>query len=253
MLLVPFVSALVLARQINWEVLPAAVAVVGVFLIREPLVVLWRQAAVWKDRRPETDAAKRSLVWYGPPVLVAGLILLWRLPPTPLASLGVLAGCLLAISTYLVVHNRRRSVVLQVSSAAGLNASAVVAWLAVHPDLDSRIGWLWGLQFAHSAASLLAVHARLEARIAAHTSRDVDEMRRRALVAQGLLLLSAAALAAQNRFVLALALLFSGCLHATDLHRLRDPRFLEMPLTRVGLRELAISFAFSVLVLVGLW
>jgi hypothetical protein len=253
MLLVPFVSALVLARRIDWEVLPAAVAVVGVFLIREPLVVLWRQAAVWKDRRPETNAAQRSLAWYGPPVVLAGLILLWRLPTAPLAALGLLAGGLLAISTYLVVHNRRRSVVLQVSSAAGLNASAVVAWLAVHPELDSKIGWLWGLQFAHSAASLLAVHARLEARIASRTCREVDQMRRRALVAQGLLLLGASALAAQNRFVLALALLFSACLHATDVHRLRDPRFLAMPLTRVGLRELAISLVFSVLVLVGLW
>ena len=253
MLLLPFVSALLLARRVHWEVVPAAAAVVGVFLVREPLVVLWRQAAVWKDRRPETAMAWRSLAWYGPAVGLAGALLLWRLPVGPLVGLGVMAGSLLAASTYLVVHNRRRSVVLQVSSAAGLNASAILAWLAVRPQVEPAVVWLWGLQFAHSTAALLAVHARLEARIAARTSRERDEARGRAMVAQALLLAGAGVLAAMGKWGLAGAVALSGGVHAVDLWRLRDPQFVEIPLTKVGRRELMISTLVSGVLVLGLW
>ena len=253
MLLLPFVSALVLARRLDWEIVPASVAALLVFLVREPLVVLWRQAAVWKDRRPETAGAWRSLAYYAPALVLAAALLFWRLPAGPLAALGLMAGALLLSSTYLVVHNRRRSVALQVSSAAGLNASAVLAWLAVRPQVEEAVLWLWGLQFAHSTAALLAVHARLEARIAARASRDLDQARHRAVVAQAVLLAGAALLGALGKWGLAAALALSGGLHATDVWRLRDPRFVEIPLARVGLRELAISTVVSAMLLVGLW
>lgn len=253
MLLLPFVSALVLARRLDWEILPATVAVLVVFLVREPLVVLWRQVAVWKDRRPETAAAWRSLACYAPAIAVATGLLFWRLPAGPLVALGLMAGALLLVSTYLVVHNRRRSVALQVSSAAGLSASAVLAWLAVRPQVEEAILWLWGLQFAHSTAALFAVHARLEARIAARASRELDQARRRAVVAQALLLAVAALFGALGNWGLAGALALSGGLHSADLWRLRSPRFAEIPLQRVGLRELALSTVVSAMLLVGLW
>jgi hypothetical protein len=137
---------------------------------------------------------------------------------------------------------------LQVSSAAGLNASALVAWLAVRPELEAAVWWLWGLQFAHSTAALLTVHARLEARIA-----NSDELRRRAAAAQAVLLVGAVALAAAGKWGMAAAVAFSGGVHGVDLWRLRDRRFVEIPLKRVGLRELAISITFSAAVVMGLW
>ncbi len=245
MLLIPFVSALVLARELTWEVAPAAVAVLGVFVVREPLVVLWRGFG-------PTAAAWRSLAWYGPAILLSGLVLLWRLPAAPLVALGGFAGVMLAASTCLVARNRRRSVLLQTLSAAGLNASALVAWLAVRPRIEPPVLWLWGLQFAHSFAALLAVHARLEARIAARTSAERAEARRRAGIAQALLFAAALALAAAGRWGLAAAVAFSGAVHAADLRRLRRPAFVQTPLTHVGVREVAISAAFSAMLLVGL-
>lgn len=253
MLLLPFLSALVLARRLDWETVPASGAALLLFLVREPLVVLWRQAATWKDRRPETTAAWRSLICYAPAIAVAAALLFWRLPAGPLLALSLMAGVLLLSSTYLVVHNRRRSLALQVSSAAGLSASAVLAWLSVRPQVEEAVLWLWGLQFAHSTAAVLAVHARLEARIAVRASRDLDKARCRAVVAQALLLAGAALLGALGKWGLAAALALSGGVHSTDLWRLRNRRFVEIPLQRVGLRELAISTAVSALLLMGLW
>ena len=253
MLLLPFASALVLARGAAWETAPAAIAVVGVFLIREPLVALWRQAIVWKERRIEAQAARRCLCWYLAPTAVSAVVLLWRRPLWPTLLIGLAASGLTLASSYLIVHNRQRSLLLQIASAAGLNASALVAWLAVRPQLEATAIWLWALQFAHSAAALLAVHARLEARIAARAISDTAEMKRRAVVAQGIVLVAAAACAGAGRFGLALALASSGGVHLADLARLRRLDFLQVPLRRVGLRELALSVVFSALAVAGLW
>ena len=56
-----------------------------------------------------------------------------------------------------------------------------------------------------------------------------------------------------NFAAMAAALALSGGVHSADLWRLRNRRFVEIPLPRVGLRELAISTAVSALLLVGLW
>ena len=109
MLLLPFASALVLAGQLSWQVLPAAVVVVGVFLIREPLVTLCRQAALWNQPRPEAAAARSSLARYTPFLVIAGALLFWKLPRWPLVVMGLAAAALTAVSVYLIVHNRQRS------------------------------------------------------------------------------------------------------------------------------------------------
>ena len=245
MLALPFVSALLLARRMTWEVVPAAAVVVGIFVIREPVVVLWRRA--------EAGQARRSLWWYLPGMAGCGIVLLWGLPAWPLLGMGAAAAALTATSVYLTVHNRQRSLVLQMASAAGLTASALVAWLATGAEWDSRIWWLWGLQMAHSAAALLAVHARLEAHIAARARSGEAHMKTRAVVAQGLLASAAAGCAAAGRVGVALPLALSAAVHAADLVRLQDPAFLRTPLRRIGQRELFLSLAFAALVVAGLW
>jgi hypothetical protein len=246
MLGVSFVSSLILARRIDWEVIPAAVAVVGVFLIREPAVALWR-------RRAETQAAVRSLAWFLPPTALCGLLLLWRRPFQPLLVLGVAAAALTVVSTWLTVRNLQRSVLLQLISAAGLNASALVAWLAVRPALEGVVWWLWALQFAHSAAAVLVVHARLEARIATRNKRRVYVLARRAIVAQAVLAAGAALCAGMGRAGIAVALALSAGVHIAELIALRRPETLRVPLRHVGQRALMVSVAFSALVLAGLW
>jgi len=253
MLLLPFASALVLAGRLSWQVLPAAVVLVGVFLIREPLVTLWRQAALWKQPRPEAAAARSALARYAPFLAIAGAVLFWKLPRWPLLVMGLAAAVLTAVSVDLIVHNRQRSLLLQVSIAAGLNASALVAWLAVRQHLDPVVLWLWCLQFLHSAAALLAVRARLEARLAARGRSDVAVMLRRAAAAQAVLLLAAVACIAGGRVGPAAALALSGGIHGVDLVRLRSPSFVALSLRRVGLRELLLSLVFSAVTIAGLW
>ena len=53
MLLFPFVSAAILTKTWTWDFVLAALAMLAVFLLREPLTVLLRQKFVWKRRRPE--------------------------------------------------------------------------------------------------------------------------------------------------------------------------------------------------------
>ena len=253
MLLLPFLSALLLARKLSWEVVPAAVASVGVFVIREPLVVLWRQARVWKQQRPETAQARRSLACYLLAIAVCGVGLLVKLPSWPLLAMGGAAAALTALSAYLTVQNRQRSLMLQLASAAGLTGSALLAWLAAGAGWESKIWWLWGAQAAHSTAALLAVHARLEARIAARTASQAGGSKWRAALAQGVLATVAIGCASRGRPGLAVALAFSAAVHTFDLMRLPNREFLQIPVRRVGLRELALSIAFSGLVVAGLW
>lgn len=187
MLLVPFASALVLAGGASWESLAALVAVLAVFLLREPAVELWRQTRVRREPRPGSEAALRWLLAEGAVAALAGAFLMWRLPAVPVAAIGAPAVALTVFSVWLVAHARQRSVALQLVSAAGLNASALLAWLSAGRQLDPLVWSLWALLFAHSAASVLVVHARLEARIAARQSKPAPTFpaaARRALVAQ---------------------------------------------------------------------
>lgn len=250
MLLVPFVCAVILARQWNLALVPALIAVLAFFLVREPAVQLYRQAFMWKRPVRDQEAAWRSLFLYTAVAAASGLLLVWLRPAEELALLGLGAALLTLAAIYLAAHNQQRSVALQVVSAAGLNTTAFVAWLALRPTLEAPVWWLWALQFAHSTAAVLTVHARLEARVAANRQADLKQNRRRAFWAQCVLLFGSAILWWQP--LLAVAVLTSATVHLWDLTRLRDPKFLRTPLQQVGLRELGLSFLYSAFVLMGL-
>ena len=243
MLALPFLSALIIARTLRWEVIPAAIAVVGIFLLREPLVILGRQAFVWKNQRPETAAARWSLAWYAGAVAVSGALLLWRLPPAPMLVLGAGAALLTTLAVWLTVQNRQRSMILQLASAAGLTASAFIAWLAVRADLAPAVFWLWAAQFAHSAGSVMTVHARLEALY----GRGERRLRTQAFAVQILLFGAAAGCLRIGVPWPAIALALSALVHLHDLLRLPS-----RTLRQVGVRELSLSVVFSTLVVYGL-
>lgn len=256
MLALPFLSATVLARGWDTMILPAALAVLGAFCIREPLVVLGRQVFVWRERKPESVAAARFLALNVIVLAAASALLLryrnWRL----LLALGAAAGTLLAAATLLTVFNRQRSVWLQVVSAVGLSASALVAWLAVRPRLEETAWWLWAVHSAYSTAAVLVVHARLDGRVALkrpeHSCQAAHALRS-AYAAQAVLLGIGGFCVLRSQTLLALPLLLAAGSHTIQLWNLRRPDSHTVPLRRVGLRALALSIACSILVVMALW
>jgi hypothetical protein len=252
----PFVSAAVLAREPDWLMLPAALAVLGAFSIREPLVVLGRQALVWREPRAESRAALRWLAMSLGVVAASGAALLAHRSWVALAALGLGASALLGLATTLTVLNRQRSVGLQLASAAGLSASALVAWLSARERIEATAWWLWAVHAAFSAAAVLVVHARLDARVAARRPEESGAARRslrRALAAQAGLLLVGALCLAWGRPLLTVPLTLAAATHAMDLRRLGQPASLTMPLRHVGFRALGLAAAYSVLVIAALW
>lgn len=256
MLALPFLSATILASGWNAMILPAALAVLGAFCIREPLVVLGRQVFVWRERKLESVTAARFLALNVIVLAAASALLLryrnWRL----LLGLGAAAGALLAAATLLAVFNRQRSVWLQVVSAVGLSASALVAWLAVRPRLEETAWWLWAVHSAYSTAAVLVVHARLDARVALkrpeHSCQAAHALRS-AYAAQAVLLGIGGFCVLRSQPLLALPLLLAAGSHTIQLWNLRRPDSHTVPLRRVGLRALALSIACSILVVLALW
>jgi len=248
MLLLPFLGGVAVAQRVEWESLAALVALVGLFTIQEPILVLLRQWFIWKEKRDVTPAAAFTVVVAGSFALLSGGLLFWFLPWRPLAVLTLAAAVVLGLRAVLTLGNLQRSAPLQIIEAAGLSASCVLSYLAGHGTVDGRALLLWGVFFLHHSAALFVVRARLEAVIAA---KSAGGLRRRfrtgAWAGQSLLLAALVAALAAKTPVLAVALAVPFLVHTWDLLRLDDPFFLKVPLARVGWREVGISSTFSVL------
>jgi hypothetical protein len=255
MLLQPFLGALMVERRLSWAVAPALAAVVLVFLVREPLTVLARQRWVWRNRHLESDVARRYL-WVEFALLAAAGVALLAVWPLPMmAMLGGGAAVLTVLAVYMTVKNRQRSLWLQALSAAGLSASGLAACLAVEPSIPRWAWWFWALHGAHFLGTILVVHARLEARIAARKPESADAaaflaLRREAALLSGALVLAAVSIAARHPWYAA-ALLVSEAAHLYDLGIMSTPEALATPMMTVGKRALAVSLAFTVLAVLG--
>ena len=261
MLLQPFLGALIvlywqaLARRI-WPVVPALAAVILVFLVRDPLLILARQHWVWRSSHAETATAKRFL-WRELALLaLAGALLMRAWPVAWLTAMGAGAGALTALAVYMTVRNRQRSIWLQVLSAAGLSSSALAACLAVAGEVPAWAWWFWGLHCAHFLATILVVHVRLEARIAARKSAavltaEVLSFRRQAAMVEAVVILGAAAMLATGKWFYGAAALLSAGFHVFDLFTLHTPRALALPMTSVGKRALTVSIAVTLLAVAG--
>jgi hypothetical protein len=249
----PFFSGMLLARNADWDLVPAAVAVLAVFLIREPILVLSRQRFVWTDLQPRTLTAQRALLVVCPALVISTLWLSQVLPLGWFAALGAVAAILLAIDIHAVARKRGRSVGYQVAGAAGLAGSAAVAYLAGGREPDLNLALLWAVHTIHGTASVLVVHAGIEARKMKPHTGGHRAKKQAAIVWHVVHAVVAAVFALAGRPGLTLALLVPWFVHILDLLRLDRPSFLRIPLRGVGLRELALSTGFTVLVLAALW
>ena len=252
MLAQSFFAGLILARGITWITLPAAATVLLMFVLREPLVFLGRQAFVWKNPHEDTPAAWRLVSIYVLLLILSGCLLLVGLPWRVVVALGVPAFLLLAAGTWLTVNNQQRSVWFQVVSAVGLNASALLAWVSVRPLIQSSILVLWAILSAHAIAAVLVVHAHLDARIAAKKG-ELSGISKPAWIAQPCLLAGAVICIAFGQPALSAPLLLSATVHLWNLGRLKNPETLSTPLKIVGWRAFALSICVAGITIGAIW
>jgi len=254
MLLLPFLSAAVLLRQVRWPEVVVLLAIVCAFAIKDPLIVLARQRLVWKQPHAETKAAKQ---WAAIELLLlaaCGIALLltpaWR--SFALLFLGASAFTVLAVM--INVRNRQRSEWFQVASAVALSATSMAACLSVKGSIAGWCWLLWLLSALQATAGIFVVHARLDARIAARKGGAAGAASRRpAFLCQAALIIAAACFAYLGRHWISAALMLVAACYLWELRRQRDATSLQMPLKRVGQQALALSSLYAVLVVIGLW
>lgn len=256
MLLQPFIAAVIVDRAFTWQLLPALAAVVLIFLIRDPLVIMARQRWVWRDQRPETGVACRYFAVELALLGLCGALLLTIWPFWILAALGGAAAALTILAVSMTVRNRQRAVWLQALSAAGLSSSALAACLALSGSIPVWGWWVWALHAAHFFAGIVVVHVRLEARVAlrkpgAPMTGALSRMRWQAALLQTVFAAAAIGLLIFRLYFYGAALAGSAVFHLIDLYGVHTRRALSLPMKSVGKRALAASIVFTLLVVAG--
>jgi hypothetical protein len=254
MLLTPIFCSAILARQWRWVEVVTLVAAIAALSAKDPMVVLARQWFVWRQRHPETAVAAKYLAGWTAVLILCGVVFIntWPLATVMAFGVGVFGFSVLAVLVN--VRNRQRSTAFQIVSAVALTSGSLATCLSATGSIAPWCWWLWSLMAMQSAAGILVVHARLDARIATRRTTLTDQRYRHA--AMGILgVLAGAAVAAiiVNRgwVGLALAVIIVGYLY--DLSHQSDPAEIKVPLTRVGQRALALSSLYSILLILGLW
>ncbi|MBI1355107.1 MAG: hypothetical protein GC160_12230 [Acidobacteria bacterium] len=250
MLLFPMAASALLTRTATPLHAAAFGAALAAFVAREALVILARQRWVWRQPRPEADAARRTLPLAAFVLLLSGLALASVVPVAWLAGL-LLGGLVLGgVATYAAVRGKQRSPAVQLLGAAGLSAAALLPWLASGREPFAATVWLLILAHTvHSTGGVLTVHARLETLRGRKSAQPERVERRLAWAWQPVQAVAAIGLGGW----LAAGLALPAVAHAADLLRLDDSRLLAQPLRRVGLRELSLSALQSASAVVGLW
>ncbi|MBI4464324.1 MAG: YwiC-like family protein [Acidobacteria bacterium] len=262
MVSLPFLAGMLVGGNwLHWRTLAAAVAVFSIFLLREPLLFFWRfQVAANKyksnpslqpleaQKLQEIQNARFSLWVYGLVAVAAGAYLMTVLPLGPLLLLGSGATLLTLLALYFAAHNYQRTPALQIVIAVGLTSSALLSYLAARGQWEEPALWIWALSAAHSAASGMEVHARLEAILASRKPGVSSGVaRRNALLAQAALCFLLAVLAVSGRPWLLLPFIPPTALHGWELWQFRSGPVPRISMHRVGWMQLGASIAFCFL------
>jgi len=258
MLFTPIVCAAVLAREWRWSEVATLAAAFSALAAKDPMVILARQRFIWKAQHPETAAAAWWFAGWVAILIASGLVLVFAWPLKAIVAMGLSVTLFSALAISINVKNRQRSTLFQIASVVALTSSSLATSLSATGTIEPWSWWLWLLLALQATAGILVVHARLDARIAARiVSRSAaparEEFRHAAQIS--LIVLACAAVAAivlRRRWV-ALALLVAVLGYGYDLHRQRNTDALQIPLTKVGQRALALSSLFASLLILGLW
>jgi len=254
MLFIPIVCAAILSRTWRWTELAILTAAFAALAAKDPMVVLARQHFVWIQQHPETAIALRWFAGWCVLLAASGLILLASWPFTATVSLGLGVGLFSVLAIAINVKNRQRSTLFQIVSTFALTSSSLAASLSATGAIAPWCWTLWLLLALQATAGILAVHARLDARIALRSTAPARENYRRAAQTSLMVLVGAAAAAiVLRRGFIALALVIAALGYAYDLHRQRSPEALQLPLKSIGQQALALSSLYAILLIIGLW
>jgi hypothetical protein len=254
MVITPIVCAAILARTWHWAELATLVAAFAALAAKDPLVVLMRQRLVWKQPNAATPNAARWFAGYALALSASGLVLLraWSLAAIFALGAGVMAFSLMAI--WVNVKNKQRSTLFQIVSAAALTSSSLATCLSATGAIRPWCWWLWVLLAMQATAGILAVHARLDARIALRGKTPASlQFRRAASIAVGVLAGGSVAILVFERWRLAFALALAAAGYAYDLRRQQNSAELQRPLISVGRQALTLATVYALLLVAGLW
>jgi hypothetical protein len=253
MLITAFAAGLALARGVSWLTLASAGAALAAFLLRDSLVILFRQAWIWKQPHAESTPARWLVLALGATLAGCGAALISVRSWPVLAAFGAGAGLLTAAAVILTVRNRQRSPWMQVAVAIGLNAAAPAAWISVRTDFSPALWWLWAMLSVNSVAGVLTVHARLAAKHAqkTHDLEFVAQARWAAGIAIAAIVVAAATGAMRTPWLVLIGAV-SAAVYTFDLVRLRRVDELSVPLRRVGLRAMFFSTLYAAAVVMCL-
>lgn len=247
----PFVAGAVLGGRWTWTLAPAAALLFLGFIVREPLVILARQAFVWRTPNPQTPLALRWLLFELGGLGLCAWLLSADIPARSMAAF-LLAGALLTASAvWVIVRNRQRTLAFQLVSAALLGGTAPLGVFVASGTLPPWAYLLWATLTLHAAASILVVHARLARKSAARSAPEPSSFRTD-LGRQFLPFPAALALAAFH-WPLALPAAYSMAAGVWEVRRICGEGGLQEPLTRVGIRTLASSLVHMLLTIGALW
>lgn len=247
----PAVGGALLAGQWDWRLIPALGLLLLGFMLREPLVIMARQALVWRDRSPKTDHAVRWLLLESAGVVACCIFLAGSIPHSTLAFFVGAGVVMTAVSVWITVRNRQRSRIYQAATAGVLGLSGPFAAAVATGTLPGWSWLLWGFLTLHAVAAILVVHVRLDRRASASAGGVAVEHPRHYFIQVAQLPL--AAVFATSNPVLWIPPVFSVLANLLELRRASSPQGIREPLTRVGLRTLTVSLLHLALVIACLW
>jgi hypothetical protein len=226
------------------------VAAICGFLVRQPITVAVK---IVSGRRPREDL-DAAVFWTIAYALVGVVHILGLVIRGFDYVLYLLVPAVPVFVWYLILVSRRaerRQMMLEVVASGALALTAPAAMWVGLGCYDSR-GWLlWLLTWAQSAASIVSTYVRLEQRV-----RPADEAARVPQVRSAVVLasfnLAAAAATGLLDWVSPWVVLAFVPQWFEVLWGIRHPATGQKPRT-IGMRQLAVSMAYTGLFLVGVW
>jgi hypothetical protein len=241
------------ARAWRWQELALPVAAFSAMAAKDPAVLVLRARFIWKRPHPDAAAATRWAAGWLVLFLActAAVLSVWPLRAVVAMSLALCAYAALAIAVN--VKNLQRSTLFQLASGAALTSSALATGLTATGSIAPWCWAFWVLSMLQAFAGILVVHARLDARLALRGTAPPDNKFRRAAIWTVAVLVGLALAAAYLKHIwIAAALAAAVAGYAYDLCAQKSKESLQMPLKTVGLRSLALSIVFSLLLILGL-